>query len=47
MNITIKELDEIQVKDPKLYDSLMEKYYYNLKQRTESGIEKEKVFYKP
>jgi hypothetical protein len=47
MNITIEYLDEVRVKDPDLYNSLMEQYYYILKKETESGAIKEEVFYKP
>ena len=46
MNITVKELNEIEVKDPDLYDKLMERYYYILKKFTASGAKVEQVFYK-
>jgi Pregnancy-associated plasma protein-A len=46
MNITIEELDTIKVKNPHLYDELMEQYYYILKKETASGAKTEKIFYK-
>ena len=46
MNITVEYLDTVRVKDPDLYNSLMEQYYYILKKETESGAIKEEVFYK-
>lgn len=46
MNITIEQLNIIQVKDPELYEKLMSNYYYILKKQTETGAETEKVFYK-
>lgn len=47
MNITVRELNELQVKDPQLYNQLLEEYYYILKKVTESGAEVNTVFYKP
>lgn len=47
MNITVEYLDAVRVKDPDLYNSLMEQYYYILKKQTVSGAIKETVFYKP
>jgi hypothetical protein len=46
MNITVKELNEIEVKDPELFNKLMEQYYYILKKYTSSGAVDQKVFYK-
>ncbi len=46
MNLTVQQLNEIQVKDPNLYDSLMSDYYYILKKMTASGAINQKVFYK-
>lgn len=46
MNLTVTELNEIQVKDPSLYDSLMTEYYYILNKMTSSGAIKQTVFYK-
>jgi hypothetical protein len=46
MNITVKELNEIEVKDPELFNKLMEQYYYILKKYTSSGAIDQKVFYK-
>ena len=46
MNITAQELNQIQVKDPNLYNHLMEQYYYILKKYTASGALYQKVFYK-
>lgn len=47
MNITVEELNKIEVNDPELYNNLMEQYYYILKKETASGAIKEEVFYKP
>lgn len=47
MNITVEELNKIEVNDPALYNNLMEQYYYILKKETASGAIKEEVFYKP
>lgn len=46
MNLTVQQLNEIQVKDPNLYDNLMSEYYYILKKMTASGAINQKVFYK-
>ncbi|MFN8274901.1 MAG: hypothetical protein U0X58_08490 [Flavobacteriaceae bacterium] len=46
MNMTVKLLNEIEVKDPELYDKLMEQYYYILKKITTSGAKTEQTFYK-
>ena len=46
MNITVKELNEIEAKDPELYNKLMEQYYYILKKITASGAQTEQTFYK-
>lgn len=46
MNITVEELDAIEVKDPDLYNNLMNQYYYILKKETESGAKLQEVFYK-
>jgi hypothetical protein len=46
MNITVQELNELQVKDPELFNNLLEQYYYILKKVTASGAEVKTVFYK-
>lgn len=46
MNITVKELDAIEVKDPELYHKLMEQYYHILEKYTASGAKTKEVFYK-
>lgn len=46
MNITVEYLNEVQVKDPNLYDQLLSEYYYILKKMTESGAIHEETFYK-
>lgn len=46
MNITVEELDAIEVKDPDLYNNLMSQYYYILKKETSSGAKLQEVFYK-
>lgn len=46
MNITVKQLNELEVKDPELYNNLMTQYYYTLKKITTSGAKTEKTFYK-
>jgi hypothetical protein len=46
MNVTQEYLDEIEVKDPNLYNNLLSQYYYILKKETDSGAQLEKVFYK-
>lgn len=46
MNITVDELDAIEVKDPELYNNLMSQYYYILKKETDSGAKMEEFFYK-
>ncbi len=46
MNITVEELDAIEVKDPYLYDNLMSQYYYILKKETDCGAKIHEVFYK-
>lgn len=46
MNITVKELDAIEVKDPDLYQKLMEQYYHILEKYTASGAKIREVFYK-
>ena len=47
MNITEKDLDQLEVKDPDLYNNLMSQYYHILKKYTSSGALDEKVIYKP
>jgi hypothetical protein len=47
MNITERELTQIELKDPDLYAKLMTQYYYILKKYTESGLLDEKIIYKP
>jgi hypothetical protein len=46
MNMTIKELNEMQVKDPNLYDNFLLHYYYIVKKQTESGAQTQETFYK-
>jgi hypothetical protein len=46
LNVNIEELNEIRVKDPDLYNSLMSQYYYKLIKETETGAKTEQVFYK-
>jgi hypothetical protein len=46
MNVTVEYLNEIQVKDPNLYETLMSQYYHILKKYTASGASIEKVIYK-
>jgi hypothetical protein len=45
-NITVEELDAIEVKDPNLYNNLMSQYYYIIKKETDSGAKLQEVFYK-
>lgn len=47
MNVTIEQLNTIQVKDPELFDRLLSQRYYKLKKETSSGAKTESVFYKP
>lgn len=46
MNITAEYLNEVQVKDPNLYDTLMSQYYHILKKYTSSGASIQEVIYK-
>ena len=46
MNITIQQLNEIQVKDPALFQNLMNEYYHIIRKETESGAVKQTVIYK-
>lgn len=46
MNITVKELDEIEVKDPLLYEKLMAEYYHLIEKETESGAKFHETIYK-
>ena len=46
MNITLDELNAVQVKDPELYEKLMRHYYYILEKYTASGAKTKEVFYK-
>ena len=46
MNITVEELNAIQVKDPRLYDELMERYYYIIKKTTATGAVTQEIIYK-
>ncbi len=46
MNITVKELNEIEAKDPDLFNKLLQQYYHILKKTTSSGAVMEKFFYK-
>lgn len=47
LNITIQELNQIQIKDPELYNNLLHNYYYKLIKETATGAKMEEVFYKP
>ncbi len=46
MNLTLEELNEIQVKDPELYDKLMSQYYHIINKETSSGAVKQTFIYK-
>lgn len=46
LNVTIKELNAIQINDPELFDKLLSQYYYKLKKETESGAKVETTFFK-
>lgn len=46
MNISVKELNAIEARDPELYNNLMQEYYYILKKITASGAKTEQIFYK-
>ncbi|MFT3794552.1 M43 family zinc metalloprotease [Flavobacterium sp.] len=46
MNVTVTELDAIQVNNPELYEQMMTQYYNILKKTTESGITKESIIYR-
>jgi hypothetical protein len=46
MNITLEELNEIQIKDPNLYNNLMSHYYYIIEKQTETGVITRETFYK-
>lgn len=46
MNLTLEELNEIQVKDPELYDKLMSQYYHIINKETSSGAIKQTFIYK-
>jgi hypothetical protein len=46
MNMTIKEFDAIEAKDPELYNKLLEQYYHILEKFTASGAKTLEVFYK-
>ncbi len=46
MNVTIEQLNAIQVKDPELFDKLISQRYYKLKKETATGAKTEEVFYK-
>jgi len=45
--ITVKQLNEIQVKDPALYEQMLEQYYNVIKKITSTGAVSEKIIYKP
>jgi hypothetical protein len=47
MNITVEQLNEMQIKDPELYNNFLSHYYYIVKKQTLSGAKTEQVFYKP
>jgi hypothetical protein len=46
MNLTLEELNELQVKDPDLYENLMSEYYHIINKETETGAIKQTVIYK-
>jgi hypothetical protein len=46
MNLTLEELNELQVKDPELFDKLMSEYYHIINKETETGAIKQTVIYK-
>lgn len=46
MNITVTELDAIQVNNPELYEQLMTEYYNIVKKTTGTGATSETVIYK-
>jgi len=46
MNLTLEELNQIQVKDPDLYENLMKEYYHIIRKETESGAMKQTTIYK-
>ena len=46
MNLTLEELNEIQVKDPELFDKLMSEYYHIINKETETGAIKQTIIYK-
>lgn len=47
MNLTIRELNEIQVNNPTLYQELLERYYHIIKKTTTTGAVSQEVIYKP
>lgn len=46
MNLTLEELNEIQVKDPDLFENLMKEYYHIIRKETESGAINQTTIYK-
>lgn len=46
MNITVTELDAIQVNNPELYEQMMTQYYNILKKTTDTGVITESVIYR-
>lgn len=45
-NFTVKELNDMEVKDPGLYESLMNQFYHIINKETESGAIKHTIIYK-
>lgn len=46
MNLTLEELNEIQVKDPELFDKLLSEYYHIINKETSSGAVNQIIIYK-
>lgn len=45
-NFTVKELNEMEVKDPGLYETLLNQFYHIINKETESGAIKHTIIYK-
>lgn len=46
VNLTVKELTEIEAKDPELFDKLLEHYYHHITKYTASGAQMQTLIYK-
>lgn len=46
-NITVQELNQEQVNNPNLYETLTEQHYHILQKETDHGAVKEEIIYKP